>query len=444
MNELKTWIVLFEEKVEEISKQLLTGNQFNEELLKICQVDDSPFQAINFVLSGWKNIEMNIEYGSTVDCEPSSSDIRSYKKEIKCQLRLWKKTSAEENITNPGIIWKIFEAFWKSDYRNDISYILTQQNKYIKMMCNNSLNYYSKCKYSLLVFGDLDKFKIINDFCSMAVGDEVIFEFASLLFIYLGMESIVIHVSGDEFIILMHKDRIEDGILDIYKAYQNIKNHDFKIKSLKEGKDERSDTQIFLNEIIVPGISFGVSYIERNEGAIYPSLGEWFKNTEETMAKKSGGLRDTIRINYYFGNIEVKEIENYKVFELFYSIAKSNIDSLFPFNNIWLNVLSNIVSEANDIDIVKNEIDIFLNWIKPEKTKNNHYFFSENILISPKISNIEIIMCVAHGLSRRNIKKRIKLEINKDNIILFFGDEEVLKYKNSFNIDKKDIAFIVD
>jgi diguanylate cyclase (GGDEF)-like protein len=447
MNITKSWINICEERIEIISKLLLTGEQFNEELCNLCLLDDSPFSAIHFSIEDRDNTGQTTEYGILGEGEPTSKTTYNLKQGTKYQLKFWRKPSATEQNIGSDDIRKLFETFWKDEYRNATSKIISPLMPEAKAICNDSLNNFSQFRYSLFVFGDLDRFKLANDFCNMKTGDRVIFEFGSLLSIYLDKNAIVIHKSGDEFVVVMHCNKIEDAILDLYQAYKNIKKHNFNLIAQNDGKDDRTGDLIKKGEKITLDVSFGVSYIDRSEGQLVPSWDEWFTNAEKIMAKKQGGPRGTLRINPYYSdngpdNIAIDECDYFK---LIYSFAKSNIDDQYPFANIWLNMFSKLISEAGNIDEIKSSIEAYIAWIQPSDTENRNYLsiYGENIIFCPEFSCLDKLIAATHGLSRNKLESRIHFKIIKNEIILFQDEYEILKSPIDYATDMEKIDFII-
>jgi len=78
----------------------------------------------------------------------------------------------------------------------------------------------------LLCFIDLDRFKLVNDSCGHAAGDELLILVAKTIKAYAGEKSIVARLGGDEFAVLLDKLESEEGLVvanDILGAIRAIK-----------------------------------------------------------------------------------------------------------------------------------------------------------------------------------------------------------------------------
>jgi len=79
-----------------------------------------------------------------------------------------------------------------------------------------------------MVFVDLDNFKEINDFFGHNVGDEIIIKISKLLNSFLKKDEIVTRIGGDEFVLILEpnnlEERLKDLILLLDKKFQ-LKEH---------------------------------------------------------------------------------------------------------------------------------------------------------------------------------------------------------------------------
>lgn len=69
-----------------------------------------------------------------------------------------------------------------------------------------------ECMPSVLLFIDLDNFKVINDTYGHSVGDEVLVKLSRVVTIYLEENHVVARLGGDEFAVLLKESTIEEGI----------------------------------------------------------------------------------------------------------------------------------------------------------------------------------------------------------------------------------------
>jgi Amt family ammonium transporter len=79
---------------------------------------------------------------------------------------------------------------------------------------NNLLNamQFSGVGDSLLCYMDLDRFKLVNDSCGHAAGDELLQEISNLLLTHVGEDDTVARLGGDEFGLLLENCPFEKGV----------------------------------------------------------------------------------------------------------------------------------------------------------------------------------------------------------------------------------------
>ena len=122
-----------------------------------------------------------------------------------------------------------------------------------------------------ILFFDLDRFKNVNDSLGHAVGDELLQEVASRLYITLRNNDTISRNGGDEFVVVLEELKDTNEAVHVAKKIINCLTETFEIKSHK----------------IHLGVSIGIS--------IYPTDGEkplvLLRNADTAMyrAKKAGG-----------------------------------------------------------------------------------------------------------------------------------------------------------
>lgn len=106
---------------------------------------------------------------------------------------------------------------------------------------------HEKCnqKNISLIFIDIDDFKLVNEKFSHRIGDELLIEFANLINLGLGKNSIFGRWGGEEFVIISMLDKSEI-VQKIEKIKESINNH------------------FFLENIKITA-SFGIAKLEENE-----------------------------------------------------------------------------------------------------------------------------------------------------------------------------------
>ncbi|QUM90395.1 EAL domain-containing protein [Moritella sp. 36] len=102
----------------------------------------------------------------------------------------------------------------------------------------------------VLFFLDLDQFKIINDTCGHAAGDELLRQVAGLIDDNLKPNDILARLGGDEFAILMRNCQLTEAVSAANEILEKVKKFQF----------------IWKKSCFSIGVSIGVAEISRNSG----------------------------------------------------------------------------------------------------------------------------------------------------------------------------------
>jgi len=125
-----------------------------------------------------------------------------------------------------GMILLIIYFHQMNNYLLDMAYFNLQTNlpnrNYLFTIGRKEFNYFmSHYKRFAVIFIDLDDFKLINDYYGHTVGDDVLALIARRLKESVGPDDIVIHLSGDEFLIIYHNLSKVENIVKHILAYIN-------------------------------------------------------------------------------------------------------------------------------------------------------------------------------------------------------------------------------
>jgi len=120
----------------------------------------------------------------------------------------------------------------------------------------------------VIVYFDLDNFKIINDRLCHAIGDFVLREFANLLLREVRNKDSVIRWGGDEFLVILHGANEEEADYFIRRIRIKTKNIDVTrrsdYKKLKAKVDNLESEEKIKKTIKKMGVSAGVAEIKKN------------------------------------------------------------------------------------------------------------------------------------------------------------------------------------
>jgi diguanylate cyclase (GGDEF)-like protein/PAS domain S-box-containing protein len=79
----------------------------------------------------------------------------------------------------------------------------------------------------IILFMDLDRFKIVNDTCGHAAGDNLLIQLTSSLKLLIRKNDLLARLGGDEFGVLLHDCSTEKGLQIAEKLRQNVENFRF-------------------------------------------------------------------------------------------------------------------------------------------------------------------------------------------------------------------------
>ncbi|NLG82750.1 MAG: bifunctional diguanylate cyclase/phosphodiesterase [Bacilli bacterium] len=218
-----------------------------------------------------------------------------------------------------GMILLIYYFYQMNDYLLNMAYYNLQTNlpnrNYLFTVGRKEFNYFmSYHKRFALLFIDLDDFKLINDYFGHSVGDEVLALIAKRLKESVGPEDIVIHLSGDEFLIIYHNlDDIESVAKHIL-AYINepyIANNREVIVSCSIGISFYPDNGVTLHTLIKKA---DIAMYEAKKGG--KNHYSFFDRTLETAFD--------VRFNLIH---ELKNAVKYNEFTVYYQIKANTINN---------------------------------------------------------------------------------------------------------------------
>ena len=134
-----------------------------------------------------------------------------------------------------------------------------------KILSNNNIN------YDVLVMGDIDDFKLINDKYGHKVGDKLLQEIAQSLTKILRKEDLILRYGGDEFTIFFSNCTAEDIKEKLRRFNENISNS-------------------YLNDINLT-MSFGIT-----ENIIGKTLEESLSEADKALYQSKQNGKNTITI----------------------------------------------------------------------------------------------------------------------------------------------------
>lgn len=341
----------------------------------------------------------------------------------------------DEFLCNNKYFEDLFYSYWKPYAQRDINTLLMPIKQVnIKSLLYRTIEENNLNKDCAFVFCDIDKFGDLNAKFTQSGGDYAMRHLSIILEKYT-KDSILIHRSGDEFIIVHFSNKQHEILEILYSIRRDVNTLSFPYQELGD---------------VTFTISSGIKFIEKgkfNKEIDFDDYASFAENALKPDGKDSK-KRNEISIYKEHEDIVKDEvnIHNLKVSSLSSKVNMLRSDS---YRNIWLNYISNDISKRN---IEKDKLnEIFNNYIeevKPTFSNENTTCILDNIKVEyGKIFSIyDIMIAIIQGLYRNSkfeIDKKIKLyfesniyklSINNEPIINFEYKSEIFNNKSPLEI----------
>lgn len=432
----------FEEKLfalEELCKKfIITENDFVEKLNKVLAEDDSPIESFLFIVKKADPLEdtkiglLSIEH----DNDNKTNILNDINITTLEKVQLILKFKNDENYTKVFLFEDLFKAYWKSSItRKPISLLLPFIEANMEEIILASLEDISNKKDCAIVFADIDKFKDINDGFSMDTGDYLLSKVSSVIEKHC-LDSIPIHRSGDEFIIIHPSDRQDDILLVLTRIREDLKN----IKIMHAEKEVELDVNL----------SFGIYFIEKGNFDSSFTLANYIEKAEKSVKLPDGTKeRGKIRI-YHEDSIELEGVNTNSVKKSFIK-SKINFLNHRPYSNVWLNFISQYVKNIEDLTLsnLQNYFDKMIEIVSPNFTSKITSGLPQNTInYTHSLSIIDVIIAFLNGVVINDYStiemKDITIEYDVDNhmVKLILESSEILKYPQTDETLLKDFTKI--
>lgn len=394
---------MIEQKIEYLQNILATGAEFEIILQEIIKYYGD--LAIEYIVTDKDGNECI--YGEE-GCEiPSRTSKCPLEDGYFVQVKLWQQV---DKITLRQCE-ELFFAYWNVGYCDNVSGLpATDRNSYMNK-CDETLRRWQQQKRNIAFFMiDLDHFKEVNTCYEHKTGTDVLSEFSRIIRLSLGKRGILIHESGDEFNIIFPYNKDYEVLKLAYDLKVGIENHKFKVAS-----------DIGLT------MAMGVYLLEKEMIDFMQAR----KKAEEAYDGKKKNLtkqRDSIRILKKANDTNYGDACLQLALTRIICNCRKNI-----FHNIYLDFISEYVSDMEQINLLNEEINKILEWINPEEIANIRCTKAcKRFDAKASFSKIEVGLAVLHGLlgneriSDKSIECIVEKEDNLTDISIKIDEEEIL------------------
>ena len=299
----------------------------------------------------------------------------------------WEETLDEKQARN------LLDCFWKSELRDAKSQLISLHYSDTAVVLNGYLKHIVIAGRSVACFYvDLDRFKEVNDKHGHEEGDRVILQWSTMVERLIGRYCIVLHRSGDEFLILC-PDVSATRALDVATTVmRETANTDFRVADINIG----CSIGIAIQR---PGRPIGYSELERRAEEAIGSADGGKRRGRVCFEKSTEGFSSPGR-----------EPDSDLSFELLRAICvmRADLTSADAFASPWLNNIANVAYDAArgdaSLSTVQCGVDDVLRWI--EELQQGNVFAAcvglEDELCIPSLgmTYMDVALAVARGVFR--------------------------------------------
>ena len=415
------WKEKIEKYISEINNKLISENEFLVIIKEICSMEDCPVNQVLYTID--RTEPYGVMYiGNQSLASTHNSKNRIFTEHVKIdtikEITMCLEFKENAFLENNKYFENLFSSYWKPYAQRDINTLLMPiKQANIKSLLFKTIEEHNSKKDCAFVFCDIDKFGDLNAAFTQSGGDYAMRHLSIILEKYT-KDSILIHRSGDEFIIV-HFSNKQHEVLEILYAIRR------EVNALSFPYQELGD--------ITFTISSGINFNEKSKFDKNIELDDYASNAEIALKPngKDSKKRNQIIIFKEREDIDKNEVnvDNLKV-----SLLNSKINMLRSdsYRNIWLNYISNDIAKR---DIEKEKLnEIFYNYleeVKPIFSNKNTTCILDNIELEYEntFSIYDIVIAFIQGLYRNSefeIDKRIKLDFQDNNYKLYFDDETII------------------
>lgn len=379
---LEDWLARVQELGETFGKQLLSPAEFEDRLAKITNAAGSPFSAIT--------VELNPGAGRSVSLigAPGTGDESDLKtlqlgETTTAKVRAW-SGSAQAGTDEAGIIAvrSLIEAWWRTADRDGMTGLLQSSRTGMLDALASSLAAWSNDDSCPLAFGDVDRFKQLNDQLGQTEGDRAIAQVAGFIADLSPRDGIVLRRGGDEFLLALPPRPVNQLVNELTELRTKV---------------EQRLQQAYPNLQGDPlGFSMGVAMV--NEGDL--GAAGWDERSERTM--KPNGIKQRGRVSFETDSKFLGFREDATRISI--EATRARLGEPSPFANVWLRWLSAIAESTAVDEGARSHVDRAVLTINPNWADSA---VGRAVSVdgtefdgSRELAALDLALSIAHGTAR--------------------------------------------
>lgn len=418
------WEKIVQNYIQEIENKLITENEFLKILERIFTLEDCPVDKILYTIDRVQPYGiMNIGDKNLIQ-EHSSKNrifINTVKIETINEITMCLNFKEGMHLDKQGIFERLFEAYWKPNAQRDINTLLMPIKQVnIKSLLFKTIEENNNKTDCAFIFCDIDLFGELNANHTQSGGDYAMRHLSAILEKHT-KDSILIHRSGDEFIIVHFSNKQHDVLEILYAIRREVNNLVFPYQQTGQVKFT---------------VSSGINFIKRNEFNKDLDLDDYASQAEKALKPDGKDSKKRNQISIYIkdeGTVANQVTsDNLKVSLL---NSKVNLLQSDSYKNIWLNYISNDIAKRNVTnEDLQNLFNSYIEEINPTFTDKNITCILDNIelMYEKQFSIYDMVIAIIQGLYRNKefeLSNKIIFNFNNNKYILSFDNIEVIAYE---------------
>jgi diguanylate cyclase (GGDEF)-like protein len=379
---LEGWLNRANELSETFAVRLYSVAEFEDRLNTLVKAAGSPFTAVAVHLNPGADRPVT-ELGTTAADDETDRKTLQLGATTSAIVRAW--SSAKQTATDEagmGAIRGLVEAWWRVADRDGMTGLLQFSRAGIPQALAGSVSAWSGHRQCPVSFGDVDRFKKLNDALGQARGDEAIALVAGCFSDMSPRDGVVLRRGGDEFVLALPPRPLRQLVDELTALRSEVER---RIQDAYQGLE--GDPL---------GFSVGVAMVS---GEDVVAQG-WDERAERTM--KPGGAKQYGRVSFELDS-GYRGIEN--------DAARTSVESVRarlgdeePFGNVWLRWLSGTTHSALtggiDSEMIAKAVEI----IDPQWTDSaiGRVLEADGGAVegSRELCALDLGLAIAHGATR--------------------------------------------
>ena len=199
-----TWDTAVEKFCSRFQRRLATGEEYEREFGQLLARTDSPITRLDVRAQGTDNSLVALQPHEPIPADVTPPNRWTFVLAATTWVvEAWRSTDVSTSATfDESQARRLLDCFWKSEQRDHKSGLIALDRPQTPGLLDGYLDTLAESKTSVACFYvDLDRFGKVNEECGHQVADRVIFEWSTMVEELLRRRCVVLHRSGDEFII---------------------------------------------------------------------------------------------------------------------------------------------------------------------------------------------------------------------------------------------------